>query len=45
MTKTFAYTFTRVNGEDVTLKKRVTDKMEEYDFRKKVMLLIISMKY
>lgn len=35
MTKTFTYTFTRANGEDVTLKKRVTDKMEEYDFRKK----------
>ena len=34
MTKTFTYTFTRANGEEVALKKRVTDKMEEYDFRK-----------
>ncbi len=34
MTRTFTYTFTRVNGEKVTLKKRVTDKMEEINCRK-----------
>lgn len=29
MTRTFVYTFKRANGETVTLKKRVTDRMEE----------------
>lgn len=34
MKRTFIYTFTRANGEVITLKKRVTDKMEERNAHK-----------
>lgn len=34
MKRTFTYTFKRVNGEVITLKKNVTDKMEERDAHK-----------
>lgn len=34
MTRTFTYTFKRVNGEEVTLKKKVTDAMEERNAHK-----------
>lgn len=34
MTRTFEYSFQRANGERVTLKKRVTDKMEERNAHK-----------
>lgn len=34
MTRIFTYTFTRANGEVITLKKKVTDNMEERNFHK-----------
>ena len=34
MTRTFTYTFKRANGEEVTLKKKVTDAMEERNAHK-----------
>lgn len=34
MTRTFTYTFKRANGEEITLKKKVTDKMEQRNYHK-----------
>lgn len=34
MTRTFTYTLKRANGEEVTLKKKVTDAMEERNAHK-----------
>ena len=36
MTRTFTYTFKRANGQEITLKKKVTDKMEERNSHKAV---------
>nr|DAG33775.1 MAG TPA: hypothetical protein [Caudoviricetes sp.] len=34
MTRAYAYTFKLANGKEVTLKKSVTDQMEERNFHK-----------